>query len=109
MQQIHDAFESRNTVVIAVAQEDKDLESHGKILGRLGGRPPFELAADLDRRGTQRYERTAVYFIDREGVVQQVFPGTIRNRPSWKAVLNEIDRIQVRGAATSRPADRPSR
>ena len=98
LQDVHDEFEARNTVVIAIAQEDKDLESHGKILARLG-EPSFELAADLDRQGTARYERTAVYYIDRTGVVRQVFPGTIRRRPSWNAVLNEIDRLQAADAS----------
>jgi hypothetical protein len=74
------------------------------MLDNLGGQPPFELVADLDRRGTQRYERTAVYYIDCDGVVRQVFPSTIRARPNWNAVLNEMDRIQGEGTATSRSA-----
>jgi hypothetical protein len=90
---MYDEFQKRNTVVIAVAKEDTDLETHGKMLARFEGTPSFELAADLDD-STKRYERTAVYYIDSAGVVGQVFPSTIRHRPSWQAVLNEIDRIQ---------------
>ena len=72
------------------------------MLQKFDGNPSFELVADLDRKGTPGYDRTAVYLIDRDGVVRQVFPATIRNRPDWAAVLNEIEGTEK--GAVSRPA-----
>ncbi len=84
-------FEARDVAVIAIAQEDKDLESHARFLKGFGGTPPFDIVADLDRAETQAYDRTTAYFVDKEGVVRQVFPMIIHNRPSWSAILDEID------------------
>lgn len=94
MQGLYDEFTKRDTVVIAVAQEDTDLESHGKFLKKFGSSgPPFDIVADLNRKKTKRYHRTTAYLIDKTGVVRQVFPMLIHSRPSWKAILSELDRI----------------
>lgn len=93
MQEVYDAFLGRDTVVIAVAQEDTDLKSHGKFLRNFGSGPPFDILADIGRKKTKRYDRTTAYLIDKSGVVRQVFPMLIRSRASWNAILNEIDRI----------------
>jgi hypothetical protein len=79
--------------VIAVAQEDRDLESHGKFRDLFKPSPRFEIVADLDRRDTGRYGRTTTYLIDREGVVRQVFPNVIHHRASWEAILAESQRV----------------
>ena len=39
------------------------------------------------------FDRTTAYFIDSEGVVRQVFPMLIHSRPSWDAILGEIERL----------------
>ena len=88
-----DEFEKRDTVVIAIAQEDKDLESHGKFLSRFGDDRPFEIVADIGRRLTKKYDRVTTYLIDKQGIVRQVFPAMIHMRPSWHAVLNEMDAL----------------
>ena len=88
-------FTKRDAVVIAVAQEDKDLESHGKFLSHFNPAPPFDIVADVSRRNTKKYDRTTVYLIDKEGVVRQVFPMLIHHRASWRAVLHELDRINT--------------
>lgn len=94
MQGLYDEFTKRDTVVIAVAQEDTDLESHGKFLKKFGSSgPPFDIVADLNRTKTKRYHRTTAYLIDKTGVVRQVFPMLVHSRPSWKAILAEMDRI----------------
>ena len=94
MQGLYDEFTKRDTVVIAVAQEDTELKSHGKFLKRFGSSgPPFDILADLNREKTKRYHRTTAYLIDKSGVVRQVFPMLIHSRPSWKAILGEMDRI----------------
>ena len=80
-------------MVIAVAQEDKDLKSHGKMYNRFKPAPWFDIVADIDRAQTKAYKRTTAYLIDKKGKVRQVFPMLIHNRPSWRAILNEIDRI----------------
>ncbi len=93
MQKTYDEFEKRDTIVIAVAQEDKELESHGRILKKFKNEPPFEIVADLNREKTSSYDRTTAYLIDKDGVVRQVFPMLIHARPSWQAILTEVDRM----------------
>ena len=93
MQEVYDEFEKRDTVVIAVAQEDKDLKQHGQMAARIKPKPRFEIVADLDRVDTTRYDRTTAYLIDKTGRVRQIFPMLIHSRPSWQAVLSEIDRL----------------
>ena len=57
-------------VVIAVAQEDKDLESHAKMVRRFEPSPRFEIVADLAREETGKYDRTSTYLIDKKGVIR---------------------------------------
>ncbi len=90
---MYDEFIKRDVVVIAVAQEDKDLKSHGRFLKKFGSKPPFDIVADLNRKATTGYDRTTAYLIDKKGVVRQVFPMLIHSRPSWRAILNEVDRL----------------
>ena len=97
---MYDEFGKRETVVIAVAQEDKDLQSHGKFLARFSGTPPFDIVADIGHKKTRKYDRTSAYFIDKEGVVRQIFPMLIHHRANWKAILHEIDRIQGSSAGS---------
>ena len=98
MQELYDEFESRRTVVIAIAQEDRDLKSHGKLLKKFGSGPRFDVVMDLEREKTTRYHRTTAYLIDRKGIVRQIFPMMIHARSSWRAILHEIDRLQGPGA-----------
>ena len=93
MQKAYDEFEQRDTVVIAIAQEDTDLQKHGRIRQGIPGDPRFHIVADLNRKDTQRYRRTTAYLIDKNGIVRQIFPMLIHARPSWRAILNEIDRL----------------
>ncbi len=91
---MYDEVESRGAVVIAIAQEDTDGESHAKFLRHFEGGPRFELVYDVGREQTARYERTSTYLIDRDGIVRQEFPSMIRHRPDWTSVLGELDRVQ---------------
>jgi len=101
---MYDAFEARDTVVIAVAQEDEDLESHAKFYKHFEGGPRFEIVADLGRTSTPRYDRTSTYLIDPDGIVRQIFPQTVRHRASWSAVLNELKRMETQAeTATTQP------
>jgi peroxiredoxin len=102
---MYDRFEALGVTVIAVAQEDKDLESHGRFRGNFKPQPRFEIVADLERTGTEGYDRTSTYLIDRTGVVRQVFPNLIHHRASWSAILHETDRLL--GGAGSSAAPQP--
>ena len=77
-------FEKRNTVVIAVAQEDTTMNKHNRIRKNFKPRPRFQLAADLGRNHTSHYDRTTAYLIDKKGIVRQIFPMLIHARPSWQ-------------------------
>ncbi len=90
---MYDEFTKRDTVVIAIAQEDTDLESHGKFLRKFSSPPPFDIVADIGRKGAPRYDRTTAYLIDKQGVVRQVFPMLIHSRPTMSALVHEVDRI----------------
>jgi peroxiredoxin len=93
LQQVYDEFERRDTVVIAIAQEDTDLDKHAQMAAKIKPKPRFEIVADLNRAKTGAYDRITAYLIDKNGRVRQIFPMLVRTRPSWEAVLNEIDRI----------------
>lgn len=94
MQDIYPELEALDTVAVAVAQEDKDLKSHGKMLKSFDPQPPFAIVADIDRKATERYDRTTAYLIDKEGIVRQIFPMMIRHRSSWHAVLKEVEKLE---------------
>jgi len=94
LQEVYPEFEALDTVVIAIAQEDKDLESHGRMLKSFDPQPSFKVVADIDRQATQRYDRTTAYLIDKKGIVRQVFPMMIHYRPSWHAVLKEVKKLE---------------
>ena len=91
---MYDEFTNRDTVAIAVSQEDKDLKSHGRFLRKFEGSPPFDIVADLNRKDTSRYDRTTAYLIDKKGIVREIFPMLIHERASWQAILHEIDKLQ---------------
>ncbi|MFT5292505.1 MAG: hypothetical protein ACI8QS_000860 [Planctomycetota bacterium] len=55
--------------------------------------PAFPILADLNREKTVMFDRTTAYYIDKKGVVRQVFPMLIHSRPSLDAILGEIDRL----------------
>jgi len=95
LQESWSEFARRDAVAIAIAQEDKDLESHGRFLGSFGADRPFEIVADLNRAKTTTYHRTTTYLIDKKGVVREVFPAMIHMRPDWRAVLNRMDELGV--------------
>lgn len=96
---MYDEFTQRDTIVIAVAQEDTDLKQHGLLPAKIKPSPKFDIVADLNRKKTKRYDRTTAYFIDKQGIVRQIFPMLIHSRPSWQAVLNEIDRINAQAGS----------
>ena len=87
-------------MVVAIAQEDESLEENGRILRNLK-EPPFDVVADLERRVTTTYDRTTAYLIDKEGVVRQVFPMLIHARPSWRAIVGEIEALVTEQQAAS--------
>lgn len=94
MQKTYDQFTSRDTVAIAVSQEDKDLESAATFLKHFEPAPPFDIVADPQRNRTSRYDRTTAYLIDKKGVVRQIFPMLIHHRANWQAVLHEVDALK---------------
>lgn len=87
------AFEARGVRVIAISNEETSLSQHEKLLEHFEGVPEFALLADLRRQATAKYERTTAYLADEKGVVRQVFPMEIYDRPDWTPILREIDRI----------------
>lgn len=93
---MYDQFEAKNTAVIAIAQEDQDLESHAKFMAEQRKELRFRIVADLNRAKTTMLDHTTTYLIDRDGVVRQIFPATVTLRPDWRAVLNELERLELK-------------
>ena len=75
LKNMYDEVEALDAIVIAIAQEDRDLESNGKFHANVKPEPRFELCADFQRNDTKRYERTSTYLIDKQGVVQEIKSG----------------------------------
>ena len=87
---MYDEFEARDTVVVALSQEDVDLAKAGEMAARFAPRR-FEIVHDLERRETPTYDRTTTYLIDERGIVREIFPMIIHARPSWRILLRELD------------------
>ncbi len=91
-------FEAADTVVIAVSQEDTELELAGQILWAFGeAPPPFPMICDLERGKTLAYDRTTAYLIDKQGIVREIFPMIIHARPSWKVILDAARELSGKG------------
>jgi peroxiredoxin len=91
---MYEQFEALDTVVIAVAQEDTDLQKHAQFAGKFKPEPKFVLVADLNRKDTQAYDRVTTYLLDKEGVVRQILPQMLSKRASWEAALGEVIRLE---------------
>ncbi|NOX58143.1 MAG: peroxiredoxin family protein [Planctomycetes bacterium] len=97
MQEKYDAFRKLDTVVIAIAQEDTDLATHGRIRKYFKPEPHFELVADLNGKTKVRYHQTSTYFIDKTGHVREIFPMLIHHRASWEPILNRMQELAGKG------------
>jgi alkyl hydroperoxide reductase subunit AhpC len=91
---VYDKFAALDTEVIALAQEDNDIKKHALMMSSFDPKPKFKIVADLERKKTKNYDRTTAYLIDKEGIVRQIFPMMIHHRPSWDAILGEVEKLQ---------------
>ena len=99
LQELVEEFEARDTVVVTIANEERDPADSAKVRNHLGGEEPaFVNLVDMGWSLAEHFERTTAYWVDAEGVVRQVFPMEIYSRPPWWAILNEIDDLLAQGA-----------
>lgn len=88
-------FQDRDTEIMAIANEDTSEEDFVKIFPKLGRKPySIHVGGDIGYDQTRAYDRVHLYYINKQGIVDQVFPMEIYSRAPWWAILNEIDRIQ---------------
>ncbi len=66
----------------------------------LGDVGDLSLCFDLERAATTRYDRTTAYLIDRQGIVREIFPMTIRARPSGRVILSAAAALEAEQRAT---------
>lgn len=99
LQETYEDFLALDTVAIAVFQEDTELveANYRPFLARFDPLPLFDLVVDVNRAATAAYERTTTYLVDRDGIVRQIFPTIIHARPSWKAILPSVERLNASG------------
>ncbi|GJM26464.1 MAG: hypothetical protein DHS20C16_28790 [Phycisphaerae bacterium] len=97
MQESYDEFEKLDTVVVAVAQEDKDLVTHAKFLKHFKPAPKFRVVADLKGQTKGRYHQTSTYLIDKSGRVREIFPMMVHHRASWGPILERVRSLKDEG------------
>ena len=90
---MYDQFSALDTKVVAISQEDEELQLFAGMPARLKPEPRFAVLADLERKHSLAYDRTTAYLIDKQGIVRQIFPMVITTRPSWKIVLAETKKM----------------
>lgn len=90
-----DEFSERGVTVVAIAQEDESMDMMWTMLDALGGEVPFELATDLRRAATPRYDRLTTYLLDPAGSVLEIFPVHQRMWLPWDAVLERVDELEA--------------
>ena len=88
---MYQQFEDLETQVIAISQEDTDLDKAAQMAERVEA--PFDILFDLDRKHSGEFDRTTAYLIDKRGIVREVFPMIIHARPSWEIILREVERM----------------
>ena len=84
-------FEKRDTIIVAVTSEERNMDEHALIANHFEEPPPFQHAPDIGRKATAAYERTSSYLIDKQGIVREVFPMEIYGRAPWWSVLRGMD------------------
>ena len=77
-----------------VGQEDENMDMFWTLLDALEGNVPFEIATDLRREETPRYNRLTTYLLDADGRVLEIFPAHRRMWMPWDAVLQRIDELR---------------
>lgn len=90
---MYDELEQRDTVVVALSQEDVEFGKAAEMASRFQPKPRFEMVHDLERKESLAFDRTTAYMIDKEGVVREIFPMIIHSRPSWQIVVKELDKM----------------
>ncbi|MFT7462738.1 MAG: hypothetical protein ACI9EF_001080 [Pseudohongiellaceae bacterium] len=91
-----------NTVLVGISQEDADLSKAAGMHKSLGGELPFDIAYDVNREHSTAYDRVTAYLIDSKGIVQEIFPMTVRSRPAAAILVNEVANLykrQIKAAA----------
>ena len=97
LRELAELFAGQDVSILGVSQEDDDLDKARRMHASLGGGElPLELAFDLGREATDAFDRTTAYLIDRDGIVQQVFPMIIHSRPSGVVLLKEAMAMNAR-------------
>lgn len=78
--------------MIAVAKEMRAQDDLAKTARRYPDRE-FRLGGLPQGEGLEAYAPTTGFLIGADGTIRQEFPMETLNRPSWWAVLKEIDRV----------------
>jgi hypothetical protein len=95
--------DSLGVAVIAHNQEEKDL-SMAPDMARKNGLE-FPVVHDVNHELAPHFDRTNAYFLDSDGVVQQIFPMSSYMRPSMSLVFNEIKAILKAERVAQEPLD----
>ena len=94
LQDLQEGFDSLGVAIVAMSQEEKDLSKAPSMAQKNG--LSFPVVHDLQHEQAPQFDRTNGYFIDANGIVQQIFPMSAYMRPSSTIVLDEIEGLMKR-------------
>ena len=94
-------FERLGVTIVALSQEDDDVEGFRKI-GKALPDLPFPIIGDIDRLALPGLERTTAYYVGRDARVRQVFPMETYRRADLGAIRREIVRLREAAAGSGR-------
>lgn len=103
-----DKFKAANAEIIAIFREEKDgLDGLKKIKEKT--KVSFTLGIDTPAKATSKYSNGAkvftAYVIDKNGKIQGIVPGDLRNRAKSKQILDIVAKINASTAKASETGD----
>jgi hypothetical protein len=91
LQENYKTFQTLNTEIIAIAQEESDPTTMVKVEEFVQN--DFIVVADPSKSSRKAFKRYGMYFIDRKGMIQSWIPGTKTARPRLDLIVKEAARI----------------
>ncbi|QDT66979.1 peroxiredoxin family protein [Calycomorphotria hydatis] len=91
LQQSYDQIKEAGAEVVVVFREERD-GAEGVMKSRRASSATFPMLVDKNAAATPDYSTSgfAAYIVDGDGVIQAILPGTKKNRPDTKKILDSV-------------------